>query len=465
MAMLLNIIVTLLLIYWPIITVGSAMMYDAPGASDEKSRVLLITLFLYYPLFIFLGLDFYNSQYFGVDAGTCIKVSFWIILISTTLLGHNLLLLNALFGPPSIGYGIKRNKVYFNGKRVWDADASSFKPLLSREFGHTTPYGKDDHYLYYEGAPVRGGDVKNLRTKHVGNTLFLVSDHQIIYDNNVIDNVNLETLTVYDDEYPVWLRLEVAGHIKTYYTEPSSLASIDTDEKTFRPLNHHYAKDKNHIYRHSKIILPEADPSTFKLLSAPFARDKQYVYVLHHNNEYILTGADPKSFAAIDSQLGRDSNQVYWVNNDGKYGVLAAADPKSFEIINGQFTRDKNYVFVMQTKAKNNILSGADPDSFAVIDNEFACDDQYVYFIGSSKQIQRVEGPAGSDFEKLGRGYYRSQNRIYYANDKELLPLIAAEAASFEVLEDTSLSSWDARDQHNHYYFAGERVPALFKFL
>ena len=54
MNIVINIIVTLALLYWPVVLMMSPMMFAAPGADDDKGTIFTTFFFLSYPVTIFL---------------------------------------------------------------------------------------------------------------------------------------------------------------------------------------------------------------------------------------------------------------------------------------------------------------------------------------------------------------------------------------------------------------------------
>ena len=129
------------------------------------------------------------------------------------------------------------------------------------------------------------------------------------------------------------------------------------DNKTFKPFDYKFIKDKNNVYYlygYDKFIkFEEADAKTFEVIGNGYARDKSNIYFLYPNLEYIMPikmEADRKSFNLIKvgedyTFYARDKKNIYC---DGR--ILGGADYKTFRIFK---EKDENGKEVVKIKDKN----------------------------------------------------------------------------------------------------------------
>lgn len=100
--------------------------------------------------------------------------------------------------------------------------------------------------------------------------------------------------------------------------------------------------------------LRNSDPKTFKIIDEHFARDKNMLYL----KGQIVTGANPTGFKYLND------NRAYIFHTDGRHVYhrtkkVNGADLASWEYIDYNYSKDKNQVFYSERK-----VIGADPNSF-----------------------------------------------------------------------------------------------------
>ena len=129
------------------------------------------------------------------------------------------------------------------------------------------------------------------------------------------------------------------------------------DNKTFKPFDYKFIKDKNNVYYlygYDKFIkFEEADAKTFEVIGNGYARDKSNIYFLYPNLEYMMPikmEADRKSFNLIKvgedyTSYARDKKNIYC---DGR--ILEGADYKTFRIFK---EKDENGEEIVKIKDKN----------------------------------------------------------------------------------------------------------------
>jgi DKNYY family len=169
-----------------------------------------------------------------------------------------------------------------------------------------------------------------------------------------------------------------------------------------------YAVDNAHVYRGAK-TLPEADPATFVVLSGGYSRDATHVYF----QDTVLRGADAKTFTGITAGYFKDAANVY-LNG----ATVADADPGTFRSADNSaypgtgLARDRAHVFFGAS-----VVAEADP----------------------------------RDVKALGRQYWRSHERIFFADTL----LANVEAATFRIAGADELA-FSAQDRH--HYFLGQHA-------
>jgi len=119
--MIIDIVVTLLLLFWPLVFGTSFMMFDAPGSTNDVSTILFVIAVLCYPVYIFLLYWVFRGNYFGLSGRlmTIVSVGF-VMVVSATFYGR--LTVNALRGVKNTGITITDDTVYHDGKALQSAD-------------------------------------------------------------------------------------------------------------------------------------------------------------------------------------------------------------------------------------------------------------------------------------------------------------------------------------------------------
>lgn len=194
---------------------------------------------------------------------------------------------------------------------------------------------------------------------------------------------------------------------KVYYRLATELKKADG--RTFEPLNHIWARDKDHVFVLST-MLRSADRATFRVLNELFAKDAHNVFHL----EGKLKGADPQTFEAFPADLESLCS----------------------------FAKDKDHVyFQCYSVGKPCVVRGADPNTFRPLAHNFGMDDSSV-FCGTGK----LKGADIKHWRMLEAGYSRDQKTVYYFSQ----PIPEADPETFEVLP----VEYFARDRMNYYRYA-----------
>ena len=129
------------------------------------------------------------------------------------------------------------------------------------------------------------------------------------------------------------------------------------DNKTFKPFDYKFIKDKNNVYYlygYDKFIkFEKVDAKTFEVIGNGYARDKSNIYFLYPNLEYMMPikmEADRKSFNLIKvgedyTSYAKDRKNIYC-----KGRILEGADYKTFRIFK---EKDENREEIVKIKDKN----------------------------------------------------------------------------------------------------------------
>ena len=170
-------------------------------------------------------------------------------------------------------YSKDKNNVYYNFKKIEDADVKTFEPE-----GYSI--GKDKTGVYYGTHKVSGVDVNSLE---VLKNDFFKDKNNIYYKNKKIENFKPKNFEVID------YSLVKQNEDLYYFTEDENdntkfvlLESKNVDIDTFQILDEDYTKDKNNAYYKGEIF-KEADVKTLdkhynKNDDGYKIRDKKKVY-------------------------------------------------------------------------------------------------------------------------------------------------------------------------------------------
>lgn len=330
MQIIINIVLTFVLMFWPIMFMMSPMMFDAPGSENNKSHVVTMMLILCYPIGLFILLWIFGGSYFGFGGLKLVIISAVVIVAAFSVFGYFGMLYNLHQGIANTGYSVANNKVYFSGKLIKGADSESFSTLDDEGYPHSSPeYALDRHYLYYDGKIVEGAFTEELqKVIHNGDTYWL-NETQVIFSGNILPGANPGdfggfegfngwTYSVNNDQYIVFS-----------YGVP--LPAVD--KNTFTPLNDFIAKDKQHIFEKHQPILENSDAVTFELLDDNnFGKDKNHIYYLATKQPFAVKEIDPGSFEILERGYLKDKNSIYIVHRYESIEKLEQADVGSFEV-------------------------------------------------------------------------------------------------------------------------------------
>lgn len=326
-----------------------------------------------------------------------------------------------------------------NPKMVEGADADSFKDL-------GCGYGKDKYHAFAREEVIPGVSLNDFKlldchaamdkdNVYLGQYRLANSDpnsfeflnyyysrdaNNVYYSDKLIDNVNRDDFSVFDDQKddPYGFRWDINE-------------------------SQYYAKDGDHVYFLGDVI-EDANPDTFVILESLYGKDELNVY---YGGEK-LNGRRPQSFKFLNNArlfgYSKDDFSVYWGTGDR----IEGADAETFELLRQPEERyaeiigyghDKDNVYYEGKKIEGEV----DGPTFEFIYNlsgylSYAKDKSGVYFLRTIDDVriaQSIEEALPSNFKIVGNQYHsfpftRSGNNIYYWGKK----LENVDAQTFEVV-------------------------------
>lgn len=327
MIVLLNIITTFLLLFWPMMFMMSPMAFDAPGSTNDSSKIYSLILILCYPIAIFTLYTIFNIDYFGFKTEKLLVISSVVILVLFIFFGYFSLLFNAILGIANDGYSVVNNKVYYDGKVIRHADPGSFIDLSPDRYSGDR-YAKDNNRVYYRGKVIEGVSSHNLKILEIAGDTYLKNDSYILLYGEIIPDANPDTFSAFKD-INNWT-YSITNSQFTAYFRGEKIAS--TDQITFTPLNEKIAKDNNNIYKYGEVVLNEADAKSFELIKyGRFAKDKNYVYLMDSNPPIKIDGIDTNSVEVLERDYLKDKNHIYFSGNEN-IETINEADVLSFTV-------------------------------------------------------------------------------------------------------------------------------------
>lgn len=299
---------------WPMMAVISIMGLGGPGATNDKSNLRGIILFLYYPVIISSIYWLADAALFGVGGKYLLAISVIIVTLGIRKLGYFKLAANVMRGINNEGYSVVGDKVYYDAKHIPTADAETFRPAEKADYSfRQAAYYLDKHRVYCEGVAIPGVDPASFRRLNVeggyGRRDYWGDNTVVLYDGKVLPDADPKDIEALADNY-------VRSNNNVYHFA-NKINNVDA--KTFEVITSFLAKDKLHVYYADSIILPEADASTFRLLnpaeSDSIAVDMHNVYfIFTESGSRLLEGIDVESVEVLDGGAYiKDTIAVYQI--------------------------------------------------------------------------------------------------------------------------------------------------------
>ena len=332
MKLAIDVIVTFMLLAWPLLAMFSAMAFDAPGSENNRATIFSVLGFLFYPVVIFLAYKFIGGNYFGVSADLALTVALVITTGFALISGLPRMALNTFLGISNSDYFVGKSAVYLNGVRLKRALPTSFEILDGR-------YTRDARHVFYDGRILAGADPASF--EHVPDLQKGGEDRTTVF---------------WKDKNRVY-----ANGVALHKSQPA----------TFRALNHSYGCDDTHVY-YDWHILEDANPRQFVVLDSVMGKDNTNLYV---RDQRLSHNADAATFRLFDNgedtdTYGKDGSHVFsiWYGAPNPVVEIAGADPATFVPLERYYAKDNRNVYYRDSDTKSAIkLEGADPSTFEVI--------------------------------------------------------------------------------------------------
>lgn len=274
-------------------------------------------------------------------------------------------------------YGIDKNNVYYEAKKLRDADPNTFVAMLDY-------YGRDKRFAYKEASKIKGASAKGFKVIGGGpyskdyNDYYLdtVALHVAGYDDFEI--INQKSDFGYWAKDKIYYYLSGRKHPLADYDSFVNLGNgyakdkfkayfrdsvvVGADPATFKVIEYAYAQDRYSKYQGSK-KLNIKDPDSYQIIQGGYTKDKLNVY----SDNKIIPGADPATFDVIDWEWERDKSSCFY---QGK--PMPKVDRKTFVILQDNYAKDKNCVYYY-----DQVVEGADPNTFKVDDMTYVGKDKF----------------------------------------------------------------------------------------
>jgi hypothetical protein len=238
---------------------------------------IILSMLMLFLMLAFLVKDYYQTGRYGN------KKIYFIFLILVFIFSF-LYICDNVTDQSKNGYQTDTDIIWFDGKKIEDADKKTFKKLDNINY-----YARDSESVYYKGKKLKNTDAESFR----------VLIHDYTKDKNFI------------------------------YYKGKKIENADPD--TAEPVGRGYIKDKKSVFYNGKVI-KDADSATFEELdSMYFTKDKNSVYFMGKR----IKKADVDTFEVCTSNLvyenektkecnprtARDKNYIYKVKKS-KYMPL-----------------------------------------------------------------------------------------------------------------------------------------------
>lgn len=264
------------------------------------------------------------------------------------------------------GYHIADDKVYYFGginsgpaKELNGANPKSFESLDKEGFPEGT-YAKDKQKVYFEGKIIAEANASSfVRLRRY----FSRDQYHVFYLNQTVSD---------DPDHFEFIDEDVQKDRKhVFYADKI----ISDDPATFKLIGKSgglsYYKDASGVLANYTRI-PNADAGSFQVLDHGYSLDKSNVYLMESTQLQEVELADPASFKVLNAFYTSDSRQVYW---RGK--PLPDSDPATFTILNEEShcSHDKKQAYHWDV-----VIPNTDPTSFPNGKRCKYCTDEKIVF-------------------------------------------------------------------------------------
>lgn len=302
-SMIIDIVVTLLLLFWPVVFGTSFMMFDAPGSTNDASHILFVLAVLAYPAYIFLLYWIFRGTYFGISGRTMAIVSIGVVVAISGLF-YGRLAVNAVRGVQNAGITITEERVYYNGKVLPDADPATFAPVPHNSHPDWSDYHADANRVYFRGDVIEDADARAFgpasiterAETYAGDAGYFRLSNEIYTDGTRLFRFGAP-LPQSNGGPVIAIGERHFIHDHRVYHESVPLETADPD--TFTALSGVVGKDAGHLFFYTEPVQPVPDLASFSIVDGSFgeyATDAERVYHVGEDAVVVVDGADPKSF-------------------------------------------------------------------------------------------------------------------------------------------------------------------------
>ena len=229
-------------------------------------------------------------------------------------------------------YAKCRKRVFFEGRIISEADSQSFVPIENVEAKENTLFGtdniphywKDDFSIFFNGEKIKDADARSFKLL---SGWYATDARHVFYENKILEDAVPEHFTILGDG--------VTTDEKSIYIfdKKSATAADISSFEVIEDENDTFCRDKNNVFvlfysqKEPLVKVAGADVSTFKPLERSYAIDKNSVYFYGYTRFNVketkrLTGANPKSFhVGYDDTTesdGRDGSRYYMSGEEVK---------------------------------------------------------------------------------------------------------------------------------------------------
>lgn len=326
-----NLLSTMLLLFWPLLLMMSPMAFDAPGSENQRSHVFVVLLVLSYPIGLAALYWVLGGSFWGLSGRTFTLLATIIVVGALTVFGYGTLLKNSVRGIASSGYDVVNERVYYNARWLPEANAKQFE-LLDSSYGRGG-YARDDQSVFYRGERLADVDAASFATLDDGEEYW--QDKQRVYlDGVALEGVDSGAFTRIKDAWghATDYALAQQGEQSVLFYRQHHITEVVADDVVV--LWPHIAKDKQRIYYLQHIILPMADAASFDMLpnSNEYGKDQYAVYDVLYDQSGVIAGADPNTITLLGRGYLKDEERVYYRSGYEPTQVLANADVDSFVV-------------------------------------------------------------------------------------------------------------------------------------
>lgn len=331
MSIVVNVISTMLLFFWPLMLMMSPMMFDAPGSENQRSHVFFVMLILSYPIGLASLYWVLGGSFWGLSGRTFTLLATIIVVGAFTVFGYGTLLKNSVRGIANSGYDVVNTQVYYNAQLLPSANAKQFE-LLDSSYGRGG-YARDDRSVFYRGEPIPNADPSSFAVLDDDGE-YWHDKHRIYLDGEALDGVSSGAFVRIQDAWghaTDYALAQQGGQSILYYRQHRIAEVVADDVVVLWP---HIAKDQHRIYYMQHIILPMADAASFEMLpnSNEYGRDQNAVYDVLYEQSGVIEGANPNTITLLGRGYLKDAERVYYRLGYEPTQVLVDADVHSFVV-------------------------------------------------------------------------------------------------------------------------------------